>query len=249
MTCEQALEAISAALDGELSGAEEKEWEDHLASCPACRALCDDLRAIEADVLDSVLEVPEGFHDRVMAAVAEEPAVAPVRKKHSWKGWGGLAAVAAVAVLAVGPGLFAGGGNGGGENLAAAPSAVSMLTTGEESAPVSDAAAPAEEKSQLDAEPYQYRMEDRELPALEGELEDLPGAAPADTLGYLAVVTVDGALPEGYSWDEFGRLELPAEELSSIEAALNEAGVGYTVQDSGPGIAPDGIWVLVRPGA
>lgn len=244
MTCEQALETISAALDGELSGAEKEEWEEHLASCPACRALYDDLRAIEADVLDSALDVPEGFHDRVMTAVAGEPAVAPVRKKRSWKGWGGLAAVAAVAVLAVGPSLFSGGGNAG-ENMAAAPSAVSMLTSGEE-------AAPAEEETPMETaevgEPQQFRMDDRALLELEDEPEALQGAAPADTLGYLAVVTVDGPLPAGYSWDEFGRLELPAEELNAIEAALDEAGIGYTVEDSGPGIASDGVRVLIRPG-
>lgn len=81
MTCDMALEAISAALDGGLSDAERAELEAHLAICPACRALCEDLKAIREDVLDSELEVPAGFHDKVMAAVAEEPSLTPVKRK------------------------------------------------------------------------------------------------------------------------------------------------------------------------
>ena len=37
MNCEQALEAISARLDGALSEEENRELEAHLASCASCR--------------------------------------------------------------------------------------------------------------------------------------------------------------------------------------------------------------------
>ena len=129
MTCEQALETISAALDNELSDAEKEELEAHLTSCPDCRALWEDLRTIQEDAWESALEPPEGFHDRVMAAVAEEPAVRAglPKKRHAWKGWGGLAAVAAVAILIAGPGLRS-GMSGSGGNDEAAPAMAEVLS-------------------------------------------------------------------------------------------------------------------------
>ena len=43
MNCDQALEAISAALDGELSAKERTLLDAHLADCPTCAALFDEL--------------------------------------------------------------------------------------------------------------------------------------------------------------------------------------------------------------
>lgn len=274
MTCDQALEAISAALDGELSDAEREELEAHLASCPACRALYDDLCAIQADALDSALEVPEGFHDRVMAAVAEEPAVPPVqtRKKRSWKRWGGLVAVAAVAVLAVGPNLLSGLSGNGGSNTSA-PAMASSLTSESAESAVDDVSIPAgqaELEDEADTAPASGEMshviatdraaqkpsvfstpsEPAEAPAaVQGEASKEFGGAASEgaARAYRAIVTVDGGLPEGYDWDEYGQLELAAEELEPLKAALDEAGISYTVQDSGDNIAADGSWVLVLP--
>ena len=39
LTCEQALELISAQLDGALTAEEAGALDEHLAQCPACRAL------------------------------------------------------------------------------------------------------------------------------------------------------------------------------------------------------------------
>ena len=47
MNCEQALEAISARLDGALSEEENRELETHLASCASCRALLKELTELE----------------------------------------------------------------------------------------------------------------------------------------------------------------------------------------------------------
>ena len=43
LTCEQALELISAQLDGALTAEEAGALDEHLAQCPACRALRADL--------------------------------------------------------------------------------------------------------------------------------------------------------------------------------------------------------------
>ena len=45
-TCEEALELISASLDGVLSKEEEQLLHEHLSQCPACRDLLADLEKI-----------------------------------------------------------------------------------------------------------------------------------------------------------------------------------------------------------
>ena len=39
LSCDEALELISARLDGPLSGEETARLEEHLSACPACRTL------------------------------------------------------------------------------------------------------------------------------------------------------------------------------------------------------------------
>ena len=49
LTCEQALELISAQLDGALTAEEAGALDEHLAQCPACRALRADLSTLHQD--------------------------------------------------------------------------------------------------------------------------------------------------------------------------------------------------------
>ena len=46
MDCNQALEYISAALDGELTAEEVAELDAHLADCPECQALAEECQRI-----------------------------------------------------------------------------------------------------------------------------------------------------------------------------------------------------------
>ena len=48
--CEEALELISARIDGPLSGEESARLEDHLSVCPACRTLAADLEQLHAEL-------------------------------------------------------------------------------------------------------------------------------------------------------------------------------------------------------
>ena len=43
MEHDRCLELLSARLDGPLTGGEERELEDHLRTCPQCRALAEQL--------------------------------------------------------------------------------------------------------------------------------------------------------------------------------------------------------------
>ena len=69
MNCEQALDAISAELDGALDAAQQHALEAHLQICPACRAVRQTLRDAEAMLPETELEPPAALHDAVMREV------------------------------------------------------------------------------------------------------------------------------------------------------------------------------------
>src|SRR6267142_242682 len=50
MTCETATNLISCRIDGEISAAEQSALDEHLATCPACRATMDALSAQDSDL-------------------------------------------------------------------------------------------------------------------------------------------------------------------------------------------------------
>lgn len=120
LSCEEALEQMSQALDGLLTEAEREALEAHLAGCPACRA--DWAALVELHQAMGELEetpAPEGFADRVMERIREEarPArVIPLWRRPQWKAAAGLAACAAICV-----GLYYGAGLSASGNVAAAP--------------------------------------------------------------------------------------------------------------------------------
>lgn len=111
-SCDEIVEWISAALDGELSADEQAALDEHIACCPACSALFADLRALHgaAAGLDEVA-APAGFAAGVMRAIAADPTqekgdkvipFAPKKAKPAyWKKWG-VTAAAVVAIVVLG---------------------------------------------------------------------------------------------------------------------------------------------------
>lgn len=99
MDCTRYEELISAALDGELSAGERRELDRHLAECPACAALFNELGAQCAALRELDCPFPDGLHDRILENLPGQdaaPAKPPVRKAFHWRRW---AAVAACLVL------------------------------------------------------------------------------------------------------------------------------------------------------
>ena len=92
MTCEQALEAMSAALDGELSAEERKELDEHLNTCPACAALMKELSGQSLLLRQLDCDVPTGLDARILSALPEQPRPAKKGKIIHWRRWGTLAA-------------------------------------------------------------------------------------------------------------------------------------------------------------
>ncbi len=99
MKCENALELISASLDGELTAAEEAQLRDHLAQCPACRALQTELAGLQAATQAELETVaPPELKARIMDGLPAQAKSAG--KVVYWKRWGAMAAAVALVVLA-----------------------------------------------------------------------------------------------------------------------------------------------------
>lgn len=95
------IELISLRMDGMITLEEMAELEAHLAQCEPCKSLVADLEMI-SELMPDEMEVPAGFHDRVMAEVAASKVV-PF-KKHNWRG--AVASAAAFAVVVTGTGVW-----------------------------------------------------------------------------------------------------------------------------------------------
>ena len=72
LTCEQALELISAQLDGALTAEEAGALDEHLAQCPACRALRADLSTLH-QLLPTLAEEPPSTPESASGAGAPGP--------------------------------------------------------------------------------------------------------------------------------------------------------------------------------
>lgn len=102
MRCEEALERLSARLDGELTAQEERELEDHLSVCPACRELAEELSALHLSFEDlEDVPAPEDLAGRVMErvrALEREKKVVPLLRRPQVRAVAGLAACAVVCI-------------------------------------------------------------------------------------------------------------------------------------------------------
>lgn len=100
--CLDYMELMNAVLDGEAAPAQEAELTAHLAVCPACAALYEDLKALREGAGALVVPAPEGFAGKVMEQVrAEAPnlRVLPKKKRQPWRSVAAMAAVCAIVLL------------------------------------------------------------------------------------------------------------------------------------------------------
>ena len=155
LNCDKALERMSLALDAPLPLEERQELEEHLESCPECRAAYEALFQME-DALREIGETPAPaeLSARVMEQIQAEAAPAR-RPAPRWNraGWRNLAGLAACAVLCLG--LWHGTGLGSRENVVDEPSAASQSAGQEDvsSRGLLDEVEPAQEEAPADAQP------------------------------------------------------------------------------------------------
>ena len=62
---------VSNSLDGTLTDSEREKLEEHLAECPSCAALKQDLEQMRAWFAEEV-ETPEGLHEGIMQKLEQE---------------------------------------------------------------------------------------------------------------------------------------------------------------------------------
>ena len=132
--CIDYLEHMNAVLDGEATPAQEAELTAHLALCPACASLYEDLRALREGADGLVTQAPDGFAEAVMAQVRAEAAqpklkVLPKPRRKTWMPAAAMAAVCAIALLGSGALKYFQPHSNGSAAPAAAPAAGLMAVS------------------------------------------------------------------------------------------------------------------------
>ena len=101
MDCDKHLERLSVWMDGALTQEEERELREHLARCPSCREVREQLSALRDGFGElEETEPPKGFARGVMERIREEarPKVIPLFKRPQFRALAGLAACLVLAV-------------------------------------------------------------------------------------------------------------------------------------------------------
>ena len=73
-------------IEGELTAAEMREFEAHIAECEECHKEFEELRALKEALRSAEEEMPEGLHSRIMASIESEPKKKPRRKAAFFRG-------------------------------------------------------------------------------------------------------------------------------------------------------------------
>ena len=236
LTCEDALERMSQALDGPLPLEERQALEEHLESCPECRAAYAVLFQME-DALREIGETPAPaeLSARVMEQIQAEAAPAR-RPAPRWNraGWRNLAGLAACAVLCLG--LWHGAGLGSRENIVAESSAASQSAGQEEASTRGhlDEMEPAQGEDPADAQPAPAQADapEEEAPekaesslssgqaeAASSQVEEVPAADTRSVLGQESP-----EIPEAYAHtpDADSSGAQPAQEPATIQEPQGE---------------------------
>ena len=157
LSCDEALELISARLDGPLSQEEHTRLEEHLSACPACRALADDLDTLHRELPGLAAQPPAGLKEGVMDQIHASKVTPFQSKKRQWR-WRSLASLAAVAALVlVGAGVMdqwrTGGFRGSGQTSGDIPVVMetNLPAGGDEEGPVTREIVPQPTQAQAES--------------------------------------------------------------------------------------------------
>ena len=269
-TCESYAALLDAFAEGDLFTEDMLQVQKHLNDCPACQAYLDDLFAMRAafpTIEDT--EVPTGFADSVMAAVAAHPRAAapaepaPRKKKSPWaKVVLPLAACCAIVVL-LQSGPFGGSKKESAFDVSYSSGVTSEPSKAKEAAPAAEAPAALADSAAVAEEGVAEAKKSTHVPAA-GETE--AAMEPQSTLTadeYSA--TVNGRIANGTVYLHAAELPAEAAELledytpveetadavhyhlsaadyAQLESRLADAGISYLAED---GIEPTTDLVLV----
>lgn len=117
----------SNSVDGTLTDSEKQKLEEHLAECPSCAALKEDLEQMHSMLAVDETEPPAGLHDSIMERLRQEETVrviAPGKSRCAvWPVFTMVAAAAVVVLVVLGGGLMPAFSTVGSGSTAAADSA------------------------------------------------------------------------------------------------------------------------------
>lgn len=104
MRCREAMEWMSARLDGQLEPRQDAALSRHLETCAACRQTWAVYQQMTCGVRDLEAEPPTELYQRVMEQVVQTPQITPAKKRRLPWGIGTAAATAVVLLLLLGTG-------------------------------------------------------------------------------------------------------------------------------------------------
>ena len=116
----------SNRVDGTLTDSEKQKLEEHLAECPSCAALKEDLEQMHSMLAVDETEPPAGLHDSIMERLRQEETVrvvAPQKPMRRLPVFTMVAAAAVVVLVVLGGGLMPAFSTVGSGSTAAADSA------------------------------------------------------------------------------------------------------------------------------
>lgn len=116
----------SNSVDGTLTDSEKQKLEEHLAECPSCAALKEDLKQMHSMLAVDETEPPAGLHDSIMERLRQEETVrvvAPQKPMRRLPAFTMVAAAAVVVLVVLGGGLMPAFSTVGSGSTAAADSA------------------------------------------------------------------------------------------------------------------------------
>lgn len=219
-------------IEGELTAAEMREFEEHIAECEDCRKEFEELRALKEAIRSSEEEMPEGLHSRIMASIESEPKKKPRRKAAFFRG-------AAISVACVMLCLSA--------TLAIALIPMWRSGTGGEGLPndlqCSLENSVVEEFNKSDSALSQPTDENIEAEQTSASAQDpAPEVAPSDTIpenifeesmSVAETAQPETMIPETMTPETEAEMQAPAEEVT--ESATNDgAETQITYQDAAP---------------
>ena len=182
MICTEYEALLDLYVDGELTAEELLRVQTHLEKCPHCRAYVDDAMAMRLAFPEiEETELPEGFHESVMARIAAESA--PVVKKSTQRRWWKTLAPVAAACFAVM--LLA---NRGGLLGRTEESAAAQAPAAEAPAEAPAASAPASDGSSYEHS-FTAKSEHKPVERVAGT-EVLADQEPSDSGEYAAALTL-----------------------------------------------------------
>lgn len=221
-------------IEGELTAAEMREFEAHIAECEECHKEFEKLRALKEAIRSAEEEMPEGLHSRIMASIESEPKKKPRRKAAFFRG--AAISVACVmlclsATLAITLIPMWRSGTGG-EGLPNDPQ-FSLEDTIVEECNKSDSALSQSTDENIEAEQTSASAQDPAPEVAPSDTIPIPENTFEESMSVAETAQPETIIPETMTPETEAEMQAPAEEATE-SATKDGAETQITYQDAAP---------------